>query len=163
MKYYGVMISGALAGLGGAYLVLVQAGIYREAQVAGRGFIGLAALIFGNWMPGGVLSGSLLFGFSDAIQIRGQPSTVHALLLFVAIALLAFAAWSLYRKQRTRAMAAAAAGIGFLAWYLFTDSVPPEFVPMTPYVVTLLVLATATQRLRMPAADGLRYRKGEAD
>ena len=51
MKYIAVVISGALAGLGGVFLVFI-AGIYRENQTNGRGFIGLAALIFGNWRPG---------------------------------------------------------------------------------------------------------------
>ena len=51
MKYIAVVISGALAGLGGVFLVFI-AGIYREGQTNGRGFIGLAALIFGNWRPG---------------------------------------------------------------------------------------------------------------
>ena len=51
MKYVGVTISGAFAGLAGAYLVIESAGIYREGQTGGRGFIGLAAMIFGNWKP----------------------------------------------------------------------------------------------------------------
>ena len=68
MKYYGVVISGALAGLGGAFLVLVQAGIYREGMTAGRGFIGLGTLIFGNWLPAGVLSGAFVFGFGDSLR-----------------------------------------------------------------------------------------------
>ena len=51
MKYIAVVISGALAGMGGVFLVFI-AGIYRENQTGGRGFIGLAALIFGNWRPG---------------------------------------------------------------------------------------------------------------
>jgi simple sugar transport system permease protein len=49
-----------------------------------------------------------------------------------------------------------------LAWFLASPSVPNEFTGMTPYVSTLLVLAFASQRLRMPAADGAVYRKGEA-
>jgi general nucleoside transport system permease protein len=53
-------------------------------------------------------------------------------------------------------------GIGFLLWYLLTDTVPRDFTGMTPYVVTLLVLSLASQRLRMPAADGQVYRKGSA-
>lgn len=161
MKYWGVVISGALAGMGGAYLVVVQAGIYREAQTAGRGFIGLAALIFGNWIPGGVLAGSTLFGYSDALRLR-QADAVHALLLLAAIMLLLYAGWSLYKRKRFAAIASAVAGLGFLAWYLLTDSVPTQVQAATPYLVTLLVLSVATQRLRMPAADGLRYRKGEA-
>ena len=48
-----------------------------------------------------------------------------------------------------------------LVWYLLTDAVPGEFVGATPYVVTLLVLVLSAQRLRMPKADGMRYRKGQ--
>ena len=53
-------------------------------------------------------------------------------------------------------------GLAVLVWYALTDEVPAEFTNMTPYVATLLVLALSAQRLRMPAADGLVYRKGEA-
>jgi simple sugar transport system permease protein len=53
-------------------------------------------------------------------------------------------------------------GVGFLAWFLLSDQVPADFTGMTPYVATLLVLALAAQRLRMPAADGLRYRRGQS-
>jgi simple sugar transport system permease protein len=55
-----------------------------------------------------------------------------------------------------------ALGVGFLVWYLLSNEVPRDFTGMTPYVVTLLVLALAAQRLRMPAADGLRYRRGQS-
>ena len=65
-----------------SFLVFV-AGIYRENQTNGRGFIGLAALIFGNWRPGGLAAGAALFGFSDALQLRSR-SAVVALLLLVA-------------------------------------------------------------------------------
>jgi ABC-type uncharacterized transport system permease subunit len=162
MKYWGVVISGALAGLGGAYLVVVQAGIYREGMVAGRGFIGLAAMIFGNWYPFGVLAGSTLFGYSDALSLRSQPEAVHALLLVFAIGLFAYAAYSAWRTEFRTAIVTGAIGVGFLLWYLATDSVPQQFVAALPYLVTLFVLALATQRLRMPAADGVRYRKGSA-
>ena len=92
MKYIGVVISGGLAGLAGAYLVLESAGRFKEGQTAGRGFIGLAALIFGNWLPAGLAMGAGLFGFADALQLRSDDS-VRALILFVAIVvgLLAFA------------------------------------------------------------------------
>lgn len=161
MKYYAVIISGGLAGLGGAYLVLVQAGIYRESQTGGRGFIGLAAMLFGNYQPGGVLTGSLLFGFADALRLR-QSSAVHGLLLFVFVLLMALALWFFYRRAATKALITAGFAVAFVIWYALTDVVPPEFVPMTPYLVTLLVLSLASQRLRMPAADGIRYRKGES-
>jgi simple sugar transport system permease protein len=161
MKYYGVVISGALAGLGGAYLVVVQAGIYREGMTAGRGYIGLASLIFGNWYPFGVAAGSSVFGYADALSLR-QGEAVHALLLVAAIGLGAMTVWSLLKKQTTAAIIQAVAAAFFLLWYLVTDTVPTQVVAALPYIVTLLVLSLATQRLRMPAADGLRYRKGEA-
>ena len=84
IKYIAVVISGALAGLGGVFLVFI-AGIYRENQTNGRGFIGLAALIFGNWRPGGLAAGAGLFGFSDALQLRSRTAVV-ALLLLIALA-----------------------------------------------------------------------------
>lgn len=161
MKYYGVVISGALAGLGGAYLVVVQAGIYREGMTAGRGYIGLAAMIFGNWYPFGVAAGSSVFGYADALSLR-QEAAVHALLLVIATALAILAVWSITRGKGTAAVIQGVAAALFLTWYVMTDTVPTQVITALPYLVTLLVLALATQRLRMPAADGLRYRKGEA-
>ncbi|MDX1620146.1 MAG: ABC transporter permease [Nitriliruptorales bacterium] len=161
MKYIGVTISGALAGLGGVFLVVESAGIYKEGQTAGRGFIGLAAMIFGNWRPMGTAAGAGVFGFADALQLRSSDA-VHGLLLFIAILALLGVFVFLMRRRLTPAGVMAVMGGAFLIWFLQTDTVPNEFIAMTPYVVTLLVLAFATQHLRMPAADGLRYRKGEA-
>jgi ABC-type uncharacterized transport system permease subunit len=160
-KFMAVLISGGLAGLAGGFLVLVASNLYREGQVANRGYIGLAAMIFGNWMPLGTVGASLMFGYTDALRLR-TPSAVHALLLLVAIGLLAYAGYRLYKGARTSALVMGLLGVGFLAWFLFTDTVPREFTGMTPYVATLLVLSLATQRLRMPAADGQVYRKGSA-
>ncbi|MCG0275176.1 MAG: ABC transporter permease [Thermosediminibacteraceae bacterium] len=70
MKYAGVLISGALAGLSGAYLALEHTGMYVEGMTQGKGFIALAAMIFGNWEPVGALWASLLFGFSEALSFR---------------------------------------------------------------------------------------------
>lgn len=161
MKYYAVVISGALAGLGGAFLVLVQAGIYRESMTGGRGFIGLGALIFGNWLPVGVLSGSLVFGFGDSLRFRG-PDVVRAFILAVAMALLVAGIYAMTRSRVRRAVVQGAVGAGFLVFYLLVGEVPSQLLAATPYLITLLVLAAATQRLRMPAADGARYAKGEA-
>jgi simple sugar transport system permease protein len=130
-------------------------------QSGGRGYIGLAAMIFGNWMPLGTVGASLMFGYTDALRLR-TPSAVHALLLLVALFLFAYAAWRFYKGMRTSGIVMGALGLGFLLWYLLTDTVPREFTGMTPYVVTLLVLSLASQRLRPPAADGQVYRKGSA-
>ncbi|PKV87456.1 ABC transporter permease [Streptomyces sp. TLI_146] len=160
-KYAAVAVSGGLAGLGGAFLALVTSHIYLEGQTGGRGYIGLAAMIFGNWRPGGLAMGAGLFGFSDALQLRNGGTTVHALLLLLVILLVALAAWKAYKKAMLQAAISAVMAAAILVWYLATDDVPSDFVGATPYVVTLLVLSLSAQRLRMPKADGMRYRKGQ--
>ncbi|MFE4616383.1 MULTISPECIES: ABC transporter permease [Streptomyces] len=160
-KYIAVIVSGGLAGLGGAFLSLVTSHIYNEGQTGGRGYIGLAAMIFGNWRPGGLAMGAGLFGFADALQLRSGGESVHALLLLLFAVLVAIAAWKAYQKRWITSSIAIVIGVGVFIWYLGTDTVPVEFVSATPYVVTLLVLSLSAQRLRMPKADGMRYRKGE--
>ena len=71
-KYIACIICGALAGIGGAYLTTCYISTYSDGVVSGRGFIALSAVIFGRWMPGGVLLAALLFGFTDALQLRFQ-------------------------------------------------------------------------------------------
>ncbi len=67
-RYVSVMISGAIAGLSGSYMSIGSAGRFNEGMTAGKGFLGLAAMIFGNWNPGGAFFGSLIFGFFDSWQ-----------------------------------------------------------------------------------------------
>jgi len=160
-KWIAVTISGALAGIGGGFLALVASSGFVTGQTGGRGYIGLAAMIFGNWRPGGILTGALMFGYTDSLPLR-SADTIHALLLLVAIGLAALAVWRFTRQQTTQGLVFAALGGLFLLWFLVTDSVPREFTGMTPYLATLLVLAFAAQRLRMPKADGQIYRKGSA-
>ncbi|SDG07812.1 ABC transporter permease [Klenkia brasiliensis] len=159
LKYIAVIISGALAGLGGVFLVFI-ANIYREGQTNGRGFIGLAALIFGNWRPGGLAAGAGLFGFADALQLRSRTAVV-ALLLLVAVLLLAVAVLQATRGRFTQAITAAAFAAASLVGYLSIQELPEGIVSFTPHITTLLVLSLASQRLRMPKADGLVYRRGE--
>ena len=162
-KYIGVTISGALAGLAGAFIASPElSGIYLEGQTTGRGFIGLAALIFGNWHPVGVLGGALLFGYPFGLGLRDLGgSASHALLLVNAIVLVAVAAWSLARGRRVNAGVAGALCMLASVWYFASDTVPDWWVNILPYVIVLLVLVFFATRLRMPAADGQRYRRGE--
>ena len=160
-KYIAVTASGGLAGLGGGFLAMVASSAYREDQTGGRGYIGLAAMIFGNWRPGGVLMGSGLFGYTDALQLRGGGESIQALLLLVGIVLVAIGAWQIVRRQRlVQGSVAVVVGIAVVLLWLVTDTIPGDFVRFAPHLTTLLVLAFASQRLRMPAANGKVYRKG---
>ncbi|HEX4816316.1 MAG TPA: ABC transporter permease [Nonomuraea sp.] len=173
-KYVAVVVSGAFAGLGGVFLVFVS-DKYVEGQTQGRGFIGLAAMIFGNWRPGGLAAGASLFGYANGLQLR-STGAITAFFLVGAVLLLAYLvvkARQLLAPNRPAELAArtakdytllaaAAAGTVVLLWlYLTVDQLPNEFVFITPHVLTLLVLLVASQRLRMPKADGVRYRRGE--
>ena len=72
MRYTGVVLSGVLAGIGGAYLSVGQSSLFTRNMTAGRGFIALAALIFGKWRPVQTMLACLLFGFADALTIQMQ-------------------------------------------------------------------------------------------
>jgi simple sugar transport system permease protein len=153
-------VSGALAGLGGAYISVVSTGNYLEGQTAGRGYIGLAAVIFGNWTPAGVLAGSVLFGLTDALRGR-QSTSVHALLLVVIALALAYGVSKLRKKDWKGFIIGLIIGGVVLAYYMINKVVPDEFVTFFPNLTTILVLAFLSQRLRPPAMAGAPYRKGE--
>jgi simple sugar transport system permease protein len=72
MRYIGVLIGGATAGMAGAYLVLAQVGLFRESIVSGQGFIALGIVIFGRWNPGKAALAALVFGACDALQLSLQ-------------------------------------------------------------------------------------------
>jgi simple sugar transport system permease protein len=113
-RWINVVIGGMIAGLAGAWLTLETTGTFDDAMTAGRGFIALAAMIFGKYLPFGAFGGGLLFGFSSALETRFQILGV---------------------------------------------TLPPQFLQMIPYVVTIVVLAGLVGRSRPPAADGIPYEK----
>ena len=76
MRYFGVAISGMLAALGGVYLSMGILSSFSENMTGGRGFIALAALIFGRWHPIGAAGAALLFGLAQALTIRVPPEAV---------------------------------------------------------------------------------------
>ena len=111
-RYRAVIMGGAVAGLGGTWFTLDATSGFNENMTAGKGFIALAALIFGRWHPVGALIAALVFGFSEELQTR-------------------------------------------LA--LLDTPIPSDFLLMTPYVVTIVVVAGLVGRSRAPAADGEPY------
>jgi ABC-type uncharacterized transport system permease subunit len=94
-KYLCVMVSGMLAGLGGAFLSLGHLNLFAWGMTGGRGFIAMAAMIFGKWMPFGAFGASFLFGFADALQMRLQalgllpPQIILAIPYILTVAVLA--------------------------------------------------------------------------
>jgi len=89
VRYVNVIIGGMIAGLGGVYFTLGSVGRFDEVMTAGKGFIGLAAMIFGNWNPIGAFTSSLIFGFADSLQIKMQilsvpiPSSILAMAPYI--------------------------------------------------------------------------------
>ena len=161
-KYVAVTIGGGLAGLGGAFITTELSGIYQEGGSSGRGFIGLAALIFGNWRPSGILAGSLIFGYPFGLGLRDLDGFAsHALLLVNAIALTGVAIWAIRNKRNSDGVVALMLAAGSAFWYFYSDTVPDWWVNILPYVIVIIVLIFFAQRLRMPAANGQIYRRGQ--
>jgi general nucleoside transport system permease protein len=71
-RYVNVILGGAIAGIGGAYFTIGSVGRFNQIMTAGKGFIGLAAMIFGKWSPIGAYASSLIFGFADSLQVKMQ-------------------------------------------------------------------------------------------
>ena len=113
MRYAGVLISGAFAGLAGGYLSVELVGQYTEGMNQGRGFIALAALILGNWSVIGITFSCLLFAWTEALTV-----------------------------------------------YLRVDWINNAFIASLPYIVTLVVLAVFSRRVRPPKAVGQAYEAG---
>jgi simple sugar transport system permease protein len=133
LRYRNVIIGGIFAGLAGAWLTLEYGSSFQNNMTANRGFIALAAVIFGRWTPLGAFGGALLFMFSEAlgIAIRADPPPGD-LGVFLS---------------------------GIQASY---PSLYNNFFGAMPYLLTLIVLAGVVGRSIPPAADGQPYEKERA-
>ena len=85
IRYAGVLLSGALAAIGGAYLSIGQSSLFTRNMTAGRGYIALAALIFGKWRPVQTMLACLLFGFAEAASIQMQGVIPHVRVEYIQI------------------------------------------------------------------------------
>jgi ABC-type uncharacterized transport system permease subunit len=81
VRYVNVILGGMIAGIVGTYFTIGSVGRFDEIMTAGKGFIGLAAMIFGNWNPFGAFASSLIFGFADSLQILRVPIPSEFLLM----------------------------------------------------------------------------------
>ncbi len=161
-KWIGVTASGALAGLGGAWLVL-DINKYQQGMVAGRGFQGVAAMIFGNWRPAGTLAGAGLFAFAQSVTLQsGEPTPVIGLLFVVALAFVLLAAWSLYRRRWPSVGVLSVLGCLLLVFCAQATAVNAQITFALPYVIVLIVLFFSSDRIRPPAASGRPWRKGDS-
>jgi simple sugar transport system permease protein len=86
VQYINVIVAGMIAGLAGAWFSLETVGSFEDVMTGGKGFIALAAMIFGNWSPIGAFLGALLFGFADALQIKLQILNVPLPYQFLGMA-----------------------------------------------------------------------------
>jgi len=84
-RYRNVVLGGIVAGIGGAYFTLGAVGRFTEGMTAGRGFIGLAAMIFGRWNPLGAFAAALIFGFADSLQVKANILQVSIPTEFLAM------------------------------------------------------------------------------
>ena len=160
IRWAAVVTSGAMAGLGGAWLV-TNVGKYQQGQEGLRGFLGLAALIFGNWRPAGLIAGALLFQFTESVRLQIGDSPARAFVLTVAFGLAAVTIWQFTRRAITAGAVLIASTLGLLIYYAGVNRVDDKLASIFPYLITLLVLLFSSERLRPPAASGQPWVKGQ--
>jgi simple sugar transport system permease protein len=161
MRYAGMAISGGLAGMGGAVLVLF-ANRYQQDQTNLRGFLGIATMIIGNWRPAGTAAAAGLFGYAQGIVLRTNPELlVRALILAAAIGLAMTVLLLAARRRWTGgAILLVITVVVFWAFYV-TEEPSNQLVFVTPYVVTLIAVSIGARRLRPPAEEGVPWHKGQ--
>ena len=158
-QWTAVLLSGALAGLGGAWLA-IDVVKYQQGQTASRGFLALAAVVFANWRPAGLVAGALLFYFPEAVRLATFGDEPKGILLIAAIAFALLALWSFRQRKLTEGLVVAAAGAAVRFWFNVANKVDEKIVVTFPFVIVLLVLVFSSQRLRPPASSGQIWRKG---
>jgi general nucleoside transport system permease protein len=169
IRWIGTLTAGAMAGLGGAFLSVGQLGLFVEGMSAGRGFLALAAVIFGGWNPVGVLGACLVFGAADALQARLQAyaNIPRQVWLVVGLVSLAYAVWTRVNgRAQVRSWVGTSLGFAVLGVGvgLFAAApkihFPPQLWLTVPYLLALLALAGLVGRVRMPTSLAIAYRRG---
>lgn len=168
-RWSAVMAAGVGGGLAGATLTVGSLGVFTEGMSAGRGFLALAAVVFGRWRPLGALGACLVFGGADALQLRLQavgdvPPQVWLLVAAIGAGALLWPLWSRRRPTAARVAVPAAVTVAGVVLAIADPrlELPSQVWLMFPYVLALLVLAGFVGRARMPSALGLPYRRAAA-
>lgn len=174
-RYINVILGGILAGLGGAIMVLESVGRFQKLMTSGRGFIALAALIFGRWTSIGALGSALLFGFSEALGVRlqfGDLNHIKVIVIIGGIVLLGLGIFLLIKKlieKEYLLQKLISISILILVGLIImigsnyikfpSISIPIEFLGLLPYILTIFVLTGFVKRAKGPAAAGIPYEK----
>jgi simple sugar transport system permease protein len=174
VRWAGVMCAAALAGAAGAQLVIGQVGVFTNGMSAGRGYLALAAVLFGRWRPAGVLAACALFAFMDALQLRLQglpsvPSIVWIVAAIVIFLIVVVSAWSSMRRGRSiwKALIRGATVtiiVGCLLVAAATHmriTVPASLWLMSPFLLAIVALAIAGERrTAMPSKLAIPFVRG---
>jgi simple sugar transport system permease protein len=161
IRYAGMALSGAMAGFGGAILVMFV-NRYQENLTQGKGYLGLATLVSGNYTTSGIGIFSGLFGYATGVTFRNQASELVADLIWAAVFAFALAV-IISLLRRSYVPMAILLALAALAWYGAATVKEPnnQVLYVFPYVVTLVVVAVRGGNLRAPAAAGIPYFKGQ--
>ena len=160
IRWVALVISGAIAGLGGAWLV-INIGKYQQGQEGLRGFLGLAAVIFGNWKPFGVFLGALLFQFTESLRMQLGDNPSRGFVFAVAIGLALFGLFQLFRKSKRSSLILVSVSLLLLVYIVNVVRVDDKLSSTFPFLITLLVLVFSSSRLRPPASIGLPWSRGK--
>ena len=170
MRWAGVLTAGACAGLGGAYLAIGEVGVFRNEMTGGRGFLALAAVIFGRWSPLGTVAACLVFAFADALQLRlqGTGAIPASVWLVAAAAVVVLVAGTLRRRSLRDARvgvtvgAVVAAGAVIVAIAGTDVDIPQSLWLAAPFVLALGALTAAGhRRTAIPSALSIPYDREE--
>jgi simple sugar transport system permease protein len=161
IRYAGMALSGAMAGFGGAILVMFV-NRYQENQTQGKGYLGLATLVSGNYTTSGIGIFSGLFGYTTGVTIRNRPSELVADLIWAAAIAFALVAVLSIMRNSYLPMALLLALTAIAVYGALSVKEPNnQVLYVFPYVVTLVVVAVRGGNLRAPAAAGVPYFKGQ--
>jgi ABC-type uncharacterized transport system permease subunit len=170
MRWAGVLTAGACSGLGGAYLAIGEVGVFRNEMTGGRGFLALAAVIFGRWSPLGTVAACFIFAFADALQLRLQGTGAIPASVWLVVAAVAFllVLGTLRRRPPADARVGATAGLVVAAAAVVIAiagadvDVPQSLWLAAPFVLALGALTAAGhRRTAMPAALSIPYDREE--